>query len=77
MQNRQIIQDASRVQALGDEIGYGHLMELASALWRKRLREKGYPTSGAFVPTVTVLLTKEGKEIANESCDLYDSLIAN
>jgi len=37
------------VKALGETIGYGHMMVLASALWRESLKEKNYPTSGAFI----------------------------
>ena len=46
------MKDVNIVKALGDEIGYGHLMSLASALWRKKLKETGVPESGAFVPMV-------------------------
>jgi hypothetical protein len=37
------------VAALGDRIGYGALMSSASASWRKRLKEDGYPVGGEFV----------------------------
>ena len=41
------------VKKLGNEIGYGHLMSLASAIWRHNLEEK-YPGTGggAFIPTI-------------------------
>ena len=38
------------VKQLGDEIGYGNLMWWASALWRRKLSDLGYPHNGAFVP---------------------------
>ncbi len=44
--------EAEAVKALGDEIGYGQMIALASALWRKKLRETGTPESGAFIPTL-------------------------
>lgn len=47
--------EALAVKMLGEEIGYGNLMEWASALWRKSLMDKGYPTSGAFVPKISEL----------------------
>ena len=45
-------EEIEKVKQLGDEIGYGHLMELASALWRKKLKYSGMPESGAFVTTI-------------------------
>lgn len=39
-----------KVQQLGEAIGYGNLMEWASALWRRHLRERGFHPSGAFIP---------------------------
>lgn len=42
----------NEVKKLGNEIGYGHLMSIASALWRKRLIEMDVPESGAFIPMV-------------------------
>ena len=39
------------VKELGDKIGYGNMMSIASALWRRLLKESGVPTSGAFIPT--------------------------
>lgn len=40
--------EVAAVKRLGDAIGYGNMMTVASALWRKSLEEKGYPISGAF-----------------------------
>lgn len=42
-------QHGSRVQELGDVIGYGALMSSASASWRMSLIAEGYPTGGEFV----------------------------
>ena len=44
--------EAQAAKALGASIGYGHMMALASALWRKDMIEKGYPVSGVFVPAM-------------------------
>ena len=44
-------EEIESVRILGEAIGYGNLMTLASALWRKSLSDSGYPISGAFVPT--------------------------
>lgn len=45
-------QEIEIVKQLGDQIGYGHLMSLASALWRQTLKEKGYPTNTAEKDTI-------------------------
>lgn len=37
------------IKRLGDRIGYGALMSSASASWREKLAEDGYPVGGAFV----------------------------
>lgn len=47
--------EAIAVKMLGEEIGYGNLMEWASALWRKELKENGIPVNGAFIPKIAEL----------------------
>ena len=37
------------VAALGDRIGYGALMSSASASWRRRMKEDGFPVGSEFV----------------------------
>lgn len=68
-------QEIEAVKQLGETIGYGNMMALATALWRKDLRDHGYPVSGAFIATVYPLLNEEGKEIADRELPLYDKLI--
>lgn len=67
--------EVQMVKAIGDKIGYGHLMELASALWRKDLREKGYPESGAFVPTILSCVEKEMAQQTESERKMYDGFI--
>lgn len=55
--------ERQKVKTLGQAIGYGHIMETASKLWREYLKETGTPEEGAFVP---VIITKEGKVIADQ-----------
>ncbi len=64
----------SEVKAV-KEIGYGHLMALASALWKKSLKEKGYPESGAFVPAILQYVQKEIVEKTEGERKMYDSFI--
>lgn len=47
------------VKELGQKIGYGHLMQLASSLWRKDLKDHNYPTIGAFVPRIDEKLDED------------------
>jgi hypothetical protein len=68
-------QEIEAVKQLGEAIGYGNMMALATALWRKDLRDHGYPESGAFIGTIYQLLNEEGKEIADKELPAYDRLI--
>ena len=54
------------VKKLGEVIGYGNMMSIASALWRKSLKEKGFPISGAFIPALGELTDDEKR---------YDSIV--
>lgn len=63
------------VKSLGQSIGYGHLMQLASTLWANDLESHGLPRLGAHVPTVMTLLTEDGKKIAESSDNEYQCLI--
>ena len=44
--------EIAAVKLVGEKIGYGTLMYIASALWRRDMREHGYPTSGVFFPVL-------------------------
>ena len=52
MNEKRLKDEMNAVQELGDKIGYGNLMSWASALWRKELKECGFPENGAFVPRI-------------------------
>jgi hypothetical protein len=69
-------EEVNRVQELGSKIGYGHLMCIASALWRKSLKESGYPAIGAFVPTALPFIEKEIAESTKSERELYDKLVS-
>lgn len=73
--NQNFKNEVQAVKSLGQSIGYGHLMQLASTLWADDLESHGLPRSGAHVPTVMPLLTEEGKKIAESSDNEYRSLI--
>jgi len=67
--------EVNRVKELGEQIGYGHLMSIASALWRKNLEDSGYPVSGAFVPTCLPFVEKELAEATKPEREMYDKMV--
>lgn len=62
------------VKQLGEKIGYGHLMSIASSLWRELLAPDGIE-SGAFVPVCTYSVKKEDLEMVNNSIEHYDKIV--
>ena len=76
--NRQVF-EVTAVQRLGEEIGYGHLMSLASALWRRKLtKEYGENfAESAFVPTLKMLVVENWHENIERSNKLYDEIVKN
>lgn len=67
--------DVLRVKELADAIGYGHLMCITSALWRDLLKENGYPTSGAFIPTILENIKDENQNGFKFDIEFYDKYI--
>ena len=65
------------VQRLGEQIGYGNLMSIASALWRRKMVKaygKGYET-GAFVPTIPHLVKDEWQENLQKDMKFMDRMV--
>jgi len=50
--------EIEQVKELGERIGYGNMMSIASGLWALMLEKQYGITSGAFVPTVTGMMKK-------------------
>lgn len=46
------------VKQLGEQIGYGNMMDIASILWAAVLISEGQPDSGAFYPTIDINMKK-------------------
>jgi len=61
------------VKELGDKIGYGNMMDIASALWANMLEDSYGISSGAFVPTVLPLLKKKERSRVEERQKLVQS----
>lgn len=65
MMDRQL--EIEAVKNLGEQIGYGNMMSIASALWAVNLTEKhDLPANGAFVPTVSILMKRKERKRAEE-----------
>jgi hypothetical protein len=75
--NVKLKQEVDAVRELGTKIGYGNLMELASALWRENLNETIGITSGAFVPVCTYSIKKSDMAMINKSSKIYDNIVKN
>ncbi len=57
--------EIAAVRALGEQIGYGQMMSLASALWGIKLEEEWQlPPTGAFIATISPFLIKRERQRA-------------
>ena len=70
------------VRELGDNIGYGELMTLASIIWASKLIDEGLPDDGAFYATCIVNMkesdiTKGEVEYRKAWVDFYRTNILN
>ena len=65
------------VQRLGEQIGYGHLMSLASALWRRSLTKEYSEkfAESAFIPTLKMLVVEDWQENVEKEKKLYDGIV--
>ena len=61
--------EIQKIKELGEKIGYGNMMDVASALWALKLEKQYGTTYGAHIPTVEPFLTEEGKEEAKRDLD--------
>jgi len=68
--------EIKEIKELGEKIGYGNMMSIASALWRKSLKEKDYPISGAFVPTCLPFIKEDLQDLDEGSRELYDKMVS-
>ena len=52
MNEERFKREVEAVKSLGDQIGYGNVMTIASALWAKMLIDEGGTDAGVFYPTL-------------------------
>jgi hypothetical protein len=73
--DNQLRAEIAAVKSLGEKIGYGQMMSIASALWRDSLK-KDLPTgNGAFVPAVSEAIKRNWKGDVAESVKQYDAYV--
>ena len=65
------------VKELGEKIGYGNMMSIASALWRKSAKEQGHPISGVFIPTCLQFIKDDLQYLGKDSIELYDKMVSD
>jgi hypothetical protein len=70
-------EEIQSVRELGEAIGYGNLMSIASALWALKLKRDYGPElmSGAFVPTCHPFLNPKDEKQAVDERDRHISEI--
>ena len=64
------------VKELGERIGYGNLMRVASALWAKELDDWSI-TSGAFVPAIMSFIKDEYIDMLQKESEIERSWVDN
>lgn len=52
MQDERFKRECEAVQKLGDEIGFGNMMDIASAVWAYELIQEEISDEAAFYPTI-------------------------
>lgn len=69
--------EALEVKRLGERIGYGHLMALASALWRKELSDKygEQMKRGAFIGVCDISIKQDTLDNIQGEIKMYDRLV--
>lgn len=68
-------QEVMAVKHLGDSLGYGHLMSLATALWRKELNNNGLPEQGAFIGVCDISIKDDMLDSVMKGVRLYDEIV--
>lgn len=71
--NAQLKKEILIVKHIGDQIGYGNLMSLASALWKLNIGVD--LADGAFVPTIASFVKDEYREMTEQESKNYVALV--
>ena len=62
-----------QVEELGEKIGYGNMMSIASAIWAKKLGDD----DGAVVPTLFTFIKDKHKDAVREELKVERSWVDN
>jgi len=72
-QEKQLVEEVLLVKRIGDRIGYGHLMSLASALWRRKFPSEA--ASGAYVCVCETSVKKDIMDAVKATNEVYDEIV--
>lgn len=67
--------DVEAVKNLGEKIGYGNMMAIASVLWRESLRQDGYPLTGAYIPVLECDIKSGSKSLYQHETKRMENVI--
>ncbi len=73
--DNKIKREVAVLEMLGDNIGYGHLMALATALWRRKLKAEGLPENAAFIGVCDISIKKDRLKSVMKEVHMYDEII--
>jgi hypothetical protein len=75
--NTRIKEEFKLVQELGKRIGYGNMMGIATALWKKELTDSGCPsTSGAFHGVPKAGVKPDWLDVVESGEKIYDEYLS-
>lgn len=68
--------DIQKVRKLGEDIGYDQLMNLASALWRKKMTDLGSSFINVCIPVPIIMINDELRKKVNVDIKYYDKVVS-
>lgn len=66
----EIKQEKEQVKILGEVIGYGNMMQLASELWKEMMQKRNEPVSGVFVPALPCDVRRVNNKQSESNCNI-------
>ena len=65
------------ILSICERYGYGNVMEMASAIWRNKMKENGLPPAHAAIPVIPALCNQndDGIAIGKQTRALYDNIV--
>ena len=75
MSKKHYYSEIETIKILGEKIGYGNMMGIASALWRENLKQNSCPISGAFIPVLPSDIKSGCKSLYKSENERMDEII--